>query len=103
MMPLWASGESTVALYFIFENRLEKMYEAMGEASIVVPPNSETGMELSRRWREYLNGLGVSYSREYDHKKPGSVRNPLYTEPDEFNYIVLEQDVLDKILVIGLP
>lgn len=110
MIPPWISSggdsESPVygdKLYFIFENRLEKMYKAMGEVSIVVQPNSETGIELSRRWREYLAGLGVGYSPQYNHKKPAAVRNPLYTEPDAFNYIVLEQDVLDKVLVIGLP
>lgn len=89
-------------LYLIFESRLEKIYEGMGEVSVVVQPDSLHGQELSRRWREYLAGLGVSYSREHDHKKL-MLTNPLYTEPNEFRYIVLEQELLDKILVIGLP
>lgn len=105
MMPSWISGGPSITtdeLYLIFENRLEKIYESMGEVSIVVQPDSENGKELSRRWREYLADLGVTFSREYDYKK-AMFTNPLYTEPDEFRHIVLEQDLLKKILVIGLP
>ena len=103
-MSYWVGpSEDGDEIYLIFERRLEKIYEGMGKnLPSVVQPGSELGEELSRRWREYLGVIGVGYSPQHDHKKT-MLNNPLYTEPEEFRYIVLDKELLEKILVIGLP
>ena len=93
-------------LYLALQDKLDSLYESIAgdDRPTLVEPDSQLMRGLSEAWREYILGLGMVFITDYsDEKGRVSVPNPLYTEPEEFKYIDMDEEIAKKILVIGMP
>lgn len=97
-------------IYLAFEGRLESIYEDILASNpefkheVVVPQGSQLMFELSKKWREYITGLGqgIKFSTSYKSSKEKlTIPNPLYS--DEFKFIEMDEETSKKIEVLGLP
>lgn len=94
------SPEEEMKLYRLLEEKLEKVAESVGYWE--QPSDSEEHRRLEGAWRSYLAALGIHVVP--NGTQPGEdvymSADPLYTTGDR---LILPWDVVDKILVVGLP
>lgn len=94
----------------LFDDKISEFHEEVfGKTAREIPLNHPGLKILTKRWTDYLKGLGVSFmplgeaQQKWDEPGRFKLTNPFYVDNHRRRVMDMSIETAEKILVLGLP
>lgn len=94
----------------IFDDKISELHdEVFGKNTREIPLDHPDLKVLSKRWTDYLKGLGVSFmplgeaQQKWDEPGRFKLTNPFYVDNQRRGVMDMSEETAIKILTLGLP